>query len=152
MEAMDPYESASVQYDDWKGTVAGDNADFRSFEELLDIDRKKWRVLVIDISMGGGHQTLVAYGVSSETSYVDLEEIIRDGRTIVLTTLKTYHHSPGGHADTNPPAPLVTPVERATDFIAHGFKRFHMCLVSRSIPEGANFDNMDFIDTEGNEG
>jgi hypothetical protein len=152
MEAINPYESASVQYNDWHGTVAGDDVDMRSFEQLLDIDRDKWRVLLIDITMGGGHQTLVAYGVSAETSYTDLEDIIEDGRTIVLTTLKTYDYQVDGHADTNPPAPPVIPVEKATDFIAYGFKRFHMRLVSRNLPAGAKFDNMDFIDTDGNEG
>lgn len=152
MEKMNPYESANVQYNDWKGTVAGDDADFSSFEQLLDIDREKWRVLVVDVTIGGGHQTLVAYGVAGSTSYVDLEDIIKDGRTIVLTTLKTYDYSIKGHADTNPPVPATIPVEKATDFIAYGFKRFHMRLVSRNIPEGARFENMDFIDIEGIEG
>lgn len=152
MEEMNPYESASVQYNDWEGTVAGDDVDFRSFEQLLDIDREKWRVLVVDVTLGGGHQTLVAYGVAGSTSYNDLEDIIEDGRTIVLTTLKTYNYSPKGHVDTNPPAPATIPVEKATDFIAYGFKRFHMRLVSRNIPAGARFENMDFIDTEGIEG
>jgi hypothetical protein len=152
MEAMNPYESASVQYNDWEGTVAGDDVDFRSFEQLLDIDREKWRVLVLDVTIGGGHQTLVAYGVAGSTSYKDLEDIIDDGRTIVLTTLKTYDYSIEGHADTNPPAPPTIPIEKATDFIAYGFKRFHMRLVSRNIPAGARFENMDFIDTDGNEG
>jgi hypothetical protein len=152
MEAINPYESASVQYNDWEGTVAGDDVDMRSFEQLLEIDKEKWRVLLIDITMGGGHQTLVAYGVSATTSYADLEDIIEDGRSIVLTTLKTYDSSIEGHADTNPPAPPTIPVEKATDLIAYGFKRFHMRLVSRNIPADARFENMDFIDTEGHEG
>jgi hypothetical protein len=152
MQAINPYDPASVQYNDWSGTVAGDDVDMRSFEQLLGIDREKWRILFVEITMGGGHQTLVAFGVSAQTTYADLEAIVQQGRSIVLTTLKTFDSQINGHADTNPPAPPVIPVEKATDFIAYGFKRFHMKLISRSIPEGARFENTDFIDIEGNEG
>lgn len=77
---------------------------------------------------------------------------MEDGRTLVLTTLKTYNYSIQGHADTNPPTPPTLTIEKATDFIAYGFKRFHMRLVSRNIPAGARFENIDFIDTDGIEG
>lgn len=152
MEKYNPYEPASVQYNDWTGTVAGDDVDFRSFEELLGIDSEKWRVLAIEIISGGGHQTLLAFGVSNVSGFTDLQRMVDEGRSIVLTCIKTLDYSVEGHADTNPPAPPALPVSSATDFIAYGFKRFHMKLISRNVPRGARFETTDYIDTEGIEG
>lgn len=152
MEQYNPYEPANVQYDDWTGTVAGDRVEFNRFEQLLGIDSDKWRVLVIEIISGGGHQTLIAYGVSNVSGFSDLQEIVDSGRTIVLTSIKTLDYRISGHVDTNPPAPPVMPVESATDFLAYGFKRFHLKLVSKSVPKGAKFETAIYIDTDGNEG
>jgi hypothetical protein len=152
MDTYDPYEAAAVQYDDWTGTVAGDRVEFDRFEKLLGIDNEKWRVLVIEIISGGGHQTLIAYGVSKVSGFSDLQEIVDDGRTIVLTSIKTLDYRISGHVDTNPPAPPIMPVESATDFLAYGFKRFHLKLVSKSLPKDAKFETTTYIDTDGNEG
>jgi hypothetical protein len=148
MEEMRPYEPASMQYDDWTGTVAGDDVDIRKFEDLLGVDKTKWRILHIEILILGGHQSIEAYGVSRETTYSDLEEIVASGRTIILTLVKHIHFDPSLVADTNPPAPLALPVVSATEFIGYGFKRFQMKLVSRNIPKRAEFEFINYEDAE----
>jgi len=145
---MRPYEPASMQYDDWTGTVAGDDVDMRKFEDLLGVDKTKWRILHVEVLIFGGHQSIEAYGVSRETTYVDLEEIVSSSRTIILTLVKHIDFDPSVVADTNPPAPLGFPVVSATEFIGYGFKRFQMKLVSKNIPKGAEFEFIHYEDAE----
>lgn len=145
---IDPYDPASVQYDDWKGSLAGDERDMRDWEELLGIDKDRWRLIYLKIYISGGIQWIEPYAVSADTSYGDLEALVNSGRPIQLTHLDgiEYHHP--DHSDFNPPIPEQLPIQSATDFLRFAFKRFEMKFTYRHIPEGATFEEVDVAETE----
>lgn len=148
---INPYAPAAVQYDDWRGSLAGDGVDMVQVEQFLGVDRNVWRLLHIDITIYGGSQTIEPYAISAMTSYVDLEDIVDSGNAIQLTRLGSIEYHPPGHADTNPPPPLSQPVISATEFLGYGFKRLAIKMTSRHIPEGARFEYVDVPDQEGSE-
>jgi hypothetical protein len=133
----DLLESASVQYGDWRGTVAGDNVDMRNVGEFLGIDRSKHRVLAIDVTIYGGSQDLIAYGVSADQGWDELQATTDRGEPIRCRVVKRIERNPAEHFDTNPPPPLSLPVVSATEYLAHGFKRLHIRLITRSLPPGS---------------
>ena len=127
---IDPYQTASVQYNDWMGTVAGDQSDTQDWEELL------------------GSQWIEPYVISADTSYDDLQGIVNSGQPIVLTHLEGIEYHFPDHSDTNPPRPRVLPIVSAAEFISHAFKRFEIKLVYRHIPPEATFEVVDISDSE----
>jgi hypothetical protein len=133
----DLLERAAVQYGDWEGTVAGDNVDMHNVCEFLGIDRDRYRVLAIDISIYGGHQQLTAYGVPAEQGWDALEAITNRGEPIRCGVLAEIEFSPADHADTNPPPPLSLPVLSPAEFLGHGFKRLQIRLITRTLPPGS---------------
>ena len=140
---MDPYDPASVQYDDWTGSIAGDEADMQDWEELLGIDKDRWRLLHLKITLSGGSQWIEPYVVSAETSYKDLRRIVESGNPILLTRLDGIEYHLPDHFDTNPPHPSTMPVLSATDFLGHAFKRLQIRLTFRHIPPGATFEEVE---------
>lgn len=130
-------ESASVQYDDWTGTIAGDDVDMGNVCEFLGIDRSANRVLALDITIYGGSQRLTAYGVSADCGWDELERITSRGEPIRCRVLKEIESDPAEHFDTNPPPPLSVPVVSATEYLGYGFKRLHVRLITRSLPPGS---------------
>lgn len=145
---IDPYEPAAVQYNDWKGTVAGDEADMSSWEEYLGIDREIWRLLYLTIHIYGGHQSITPYVVSAETSYNDLENMVNSDQPIVLARLAGIDYDYPNHSDFNPPRPASFPITTATDFLIHAFKRLEIKFVYRHIPVGAIFDLVEISDID----
>ncbi len=133
----DLLEPASVQYGDWKGTVSGDDVDMHDVSEFLGIDRNKHRVLAIDVSIYGGRQHLIAYGVPAYQGWDKLESIAARGEPIRCRVLAQIESDPADHFDTNPPEPLSLPVVSPTEFLSHGFKRVHIRLITRSLPPGS---------------
>lgn len=133
----DLLETASVQYDDWTGTVAGDGVDMHDVSEFLGINRAEDRVLAIDVSIYGGHQHLTAWGVSGDKGWDALQAITDRGEAIRCRVLAEIEFDPATNFDTNPPPPLSLPVMSATEFLGHGFKRLQIRLVTRSLPPGA---------------
>jgi hypothetical protein len=130
-------EPASVQYNDWRGTVAADGVDMRDVAEFLAIDREQYRVLAVDVSIYGGHQHLTAWGVPADQGWDALQAIVDSGEPIRCRALAEIEYDPAHNFDTNPPPPLSTPVVSATEFLGHGFKRLQIRLVDRSLPPGA---------------
>jgi len=145
---IDPYQTASVQYNDWMGTVAGDQSDTQDWEELLGIDTERWRLLHVTIYFSGGSQWIEPYVISADTSYDDLQGIVNSGQPIVLTHLEGIEYHFPDHSDTNPPRPRVLPIVSAAEFISHAFKRFEIKLVYRHIPPEATFEVVDISDSE----
>lgn len=129
-------EAASVQYDDWTGEVAADEVDGRELEVFLGIDRSKWRLLAVDVTVYGGHQEVHGYGVPASQTWSDLEARVRSDQPIIVHLLGSLDYDPH-HGDTNPPAPLSTPVISAGELVGHGFKRLHIRLRSRNLPQGS---------------
>jgi hypothetical protein len=113
----DLLKPAAVQYGDWKGTVAGDDVDMRDVCEFLGIDRDKYRVLALDVSIYGGNQHLVAYGVPADQGYVELEATTDRGEPIRCQVLAEIEFDPANNFDTNPPPPLSLPVVSPTEFL-----------------------------------
>ena len=72
MWESDLLEPASVQYGDWKGTVAGDDVDMRDVCEFFGIDPSEHRVLAVDVTIYGGNQVLTAYGVAADQGWDEL--------------------------------------------------------------------------------
>ena len=143
-----PFDPASVQYDDWTGTIAGDVADMRHLEELLGINRETWRLLYVTIYFSGFGQSIEPYVVSADTSYDDLEATVARGEPIVVTHLQGIDYDFPNHSDTNPPRPESLPILSAVDFLTHGFKRLELKLHFRFIPENARFEVVEITDSE----
>jgi hypothetical protein len=143
-----PFEPASVQYDDWTGSIAGDAVDMGNWEELLGVDRTRWRLLHLKIIMSGFGQSIDPYAVSFDTTYADLQRMVDSGEPIVLTHLAGLEYDYPDHSDTNPPRPATLPVLSATDFIAHAFKRLEVKLTSRHIPSGATFEEVELSEQD----
>lgn len=137
MWTEDLLEPASVQYGDWSGTVAGDNVDMRSINEILGVDRDKYRILAVDVSIYGGRQHLVAYGVPSDQGWGVLQAIADRGEPIRCRVVADIEAGPEGHFDTNPPAPPSAPVTTPTDLFAYAFKRLQIRILTRSLPPGS---------------
>jgi hypothetical protein len=130
-------EPASVQYDDWTGTVAGDGVDMHDVSEFLGINRDEDRVLAIDVSIYGRHQHLTAWGVSGDTGWDALQATTGRGEPIRCRVLAEIEWDPANNYDTNPPPPLSLPVVSTTEFLGHGFKRLQIRLTTRHLPPGA---------------
>ena len=130
-------QPAGVQYDDWVGEVAGDTVDTVQLETFLGVDRDAWRLLLVDVTVYGGHQTIVGYVIPAGTTYRDLEAIVAAGNPIDVHPTDPVEYRPAEHFDTNPPAPLSFPVVGAGELIGHGFKRLHIRLRNRHVPPGA---------------
>ena len=141
-EPKNIHEHAHVQYDDYTGTIAGDERDLDGVEKLLGIDRDIWRLLAIDISISGGSQYLTPYVIPSSTTYADLEDLTAEARPILLTELPSIEKHIRDHIDTNPPRVNDDRIVEPLEFLLFGFKRLQIRLVSRHIPEGALFTTM----------
>lgn len=133
----DLLEDASVQYGDWKGTVAGDDADMISVGEFFGIDQSERRLLAIDVNIYGGRQRLTAYGVSADQGWAELEAITNRGEPIRCSVLTEIEADPAEHSDSNPPPPLSLPIVSATEYLGSGFKRLHIRLITRNLPPGS---------------
>ena len=140
---INPYDRASVQYDDWTGSIAGDEADMQHWEKYLGIDEDRWRLLHLIIAFSGGSQWITPYVVSAQTSYEDLQRMVDSDNPIRLTRLEGIEYHYPGEFDTNPPRPSTIPVVSATDFLGHAFKRLEIKLTFRHIPEGATFEEVE---------
>lgn len=133
-------DMAAVQYDDWVGTLAADEADLHPITDLLGVDREKWFLLVVEVSVFGGSQSIVGYAVPAEVDYTSLEAQIRStGRIEVVRVVET-HEDPSDHEDTNPPDSPVRPITWATDLLAFGFKRFHLRMQWKPQGFGDSYD------------
>ena len=129
-------EVATVQYGDWMGEVAADEVDGHELEAFLGFDSTKWRLLVVDITVYGGYQEVHGYGVPASQTWSDLEDRVRANQPVIVHHLGLVDYDPH-HGDTNPPAPLSTPVISAGELVGHGFKRLHIRLRSRNLPPGS---------------
>ena len=145
---IDPYEAAHVQYDDWHGSIAGDETDLANWENFLGIDSTKWRLLFISIYFGGGNQWLEPYVIEAQLTRNDLDELVKSGQPIRLIHLDGIEYQYPGHSDFNPPAPANLPVISATEFLIHAFKRLEIKLVFKSIPEHAKFQVVELSELE----
>jgi len=134
MWESDLLEPASVQYGDWKGTVAGDDVDMRDVCEFFGIDPSEHRVLAVDVTIYGGNQVLTAYGVAADQGWDELAAITERGERIQCRVLKAIEFEPAEDFDTNPPPPLSVPVVSATEYLGYGFKRLHIRLTTRDLP------------------
>lgn len=135
-------EPASVQYGDWKGTFSGDEIDHpRDTEAILGVDIEKWRLIAIDLLTSGGSQWLSAYGVPAKTSYADFEAMVDNGQKIGLTRVAHIEFELAQEDfDTNPPPPESRPVKSPMEFLAHGFKRSNLRMLTRNLPPGAELE------------
>ena len=109
----------------------------RSINEILGVDRDKHRVLAVDVSIYGGRQHLIAYGVPGDQGWDVLQALAERGEPIRCRVVADIESGPEGHFDTNPPAPPSMPIETPTDFLALGFKRLQIRLLTRSLPPGS---------------
>lgn len=131
-------ESASVQYGDLKGTLAGDEVDSSGgVAAVLGIDQKEWQILVVEFSCYGGTQYLRAWGVHWDVGgWEGLEKMISEKGQVEVTLLIDRSQNLAGHADTNPPLqPTEGKFGLVGDFLVYGFKRLNGRLISRNIPD-----------------
>lgn len=130
-------DNASVQYDDFKGSLAGDKVDHADLATTLGIDNGQWQLLVTEFSCYGGTQYLKAWGVPAELGgWNGLEKMIAERGQVEVTLLIDRSQKLEGHADTNPPArPASGRFGLLGDLLVYGFKRLNGRLVSRDIPD-----------------
>ena len=79
---------------------------------------------------------MIAYGVPPGTTYDYLEALVASGEPIRVTVVSEIDLPIPDHGDSNPPAPVHLAVQSATELLVHGFKRFHLRMLTRALPEG----------------
>src|SRR4051812_23118781 len=121
-------EPASTQYDKWVGTVAGDAVDLHSLGELLGLDTEKWDLVVVDLNVDGGYQSITGWATTrKDAEYENRKQILAEsGGVLEVTKVVDHHEEPHDHADTNPPASPALPITWASELVALGFKRLHI--------------------------
>lgn len=118
---------ASTQYGTWEGTLSGDEVDMHSLAELLGVDEGRWSLLVVDVYVDGGSQSIDGWAVPAGMDGYDiLRRQIKDTGRIDVVKVVERNEEPHDHSDTNPPDPPVVPLTYVTDLIAFGFKRLHI--------------------------
>lgn len=123
----DLHAVASTQYDEWIGTVAADSVDFATMEQLLGIDQKAWHLVVVDVFVYGGDQTIVAYGVPTGGNLpAGLQSQVEATGVVEVTRLLEVSEPLHGHVDTNPPPAPALPIRWASELFVFGFKRLHI--------------------------
>jgi hypothetical protein len=100
-------DRASTQYDDWQGSVAGDEVDGHGLGRMLGIDDSDWMVVLVRISIHGGSQFVTAWGIDGDWSTYAAKAAA--GRIEVTRLVHQVEH-PHGHADTNPPRAPASPI------------------------------------------
>lgn len=130
-------DAASVQYGDFKGTLAGDEVDLIGLANALGINQDEWQLLVVEFTCYGGSQALRAWGVRRNIGgWEGLEAMIAATGQVEVTLLVDRSQRLAQHADTNPPArPAGAAFGLLGDLFVFGFKRFVGRLVSRNIPD-----------------
>ena len=124
-------ERASVQNDEWVGTAAADDVDLQPVEELLGLSRSKWRLVVVELHVDGGRQSIVAYAVPAAAGgHEAMKRAITKDHRIEVTKVFDSSGDPGDRTDTNPPEAAVLPITSASDLVALGFKRLVVRLLS----------------------
>ena len=123
-------ERASTQYDKWLGTVAADDVDMHSLGELIGVDTSEWDLVVVDLHVDGGYQSITGWATPREEAGYDVRKRLLDesGR-LEVTRVVDWNEEPHAHADTNPPPPFVLPMTWASEVIASGFKRLHIRII-----------------------
>ena len=129
-------DDASVQYDDLRGTLAGDEVDLGGLAPVLGID-EMWQLLVVEFSCYGGTQHLRAWGIHRDVGgWEGLERMIADKGRVEVTLLGDRSQRLEGQTDTNPPSPPADGrFGLVGDFLVYGFKRLNGRLISRNIPD-----------------
>lgn len=124
-------EPASAQYDKWVGTAAADDVDMHSLGKLLGLDTEKWDLVVVDLSVNGGYQSITGWATKREDGeYENRKQILAaSGGVLEVTKVIDCHEEPHDHADTNPPRPPALPITWASEVVALGFKRLQIRLV-----------------------
>lgn len=125
-------EPAGVQYNEWVGTFAADGVDMRDLEEFIGVDGAKWSLIVVDIHIYGGSQTIIGYAIPAlDRAYKELEkQIVERGRIEVTRVAEIRFRPEAGHWDTNPPRPLSTPILGVGELLTYGFKRLQLRLLN----------------------
>jgi hypothetical protein len=126
--AYNLYRTATVQYDDWTGTIAADESDHYKVAELLGVDRDEWFLIAVEIHVWGGSQTITGYAVPRSWTMQALIDEAASTHRVEVTKVVEINFDPHRHADTNPPSPIVLPISSAADLIAIGFKRLEIVL------------------------
>lgn len=126
-------DRASVQYDEWLGTVAADGVDFNRLESFLGIERDAWRLVVVDVLIFGGGQSILAWALPAADGNYESVKRAAEAGLVEVTKVVERDELPADHDDTNPPAPPVLPLTWAMDLLALGFKRLHIRM--ENIPE-----------------
>ena len=109
--------SAQVRWNDYVGTAAADDAnavlDSRSLYEIADLDRERWTVVGIDLSLGDVAEPIVVYAVDRTTEPDPAEG--GDGDEVVVTA---FHLGSSTRLD---------------DFLREAFQRISVRLVSSTV-------------------
>lgn len=139
--SIDLTEPASVQYSEWRGTFAADDVDMGHLEDFFGIDRKVWRIIVVDITIYGGTQEAIAYGVPNQIGYAEIEALHAAGSPLPMKIIGTIDYDPDtDRDDTNPPRPLSMPAISATELLGHAFKRLQLRFTTAHLPNGIQFE------------
>lgn len=107
--------SAQVRWNDYVGTAAADDAgvvlDSRSLYEIADLDRDRWAIVGIDLSLGGPAEPVVVYAFDRSVAPdvgEDVEEIPVEAFHLAAST-------------------------RLDDFLSEAFQRVSVRLVSTMV-------------------
>lgn len=127
----DLFESADVQYGDYKGTVAVDITDMHGLAEYLGFDPLRDLILRVDITNYGGLQRIQAFITDLEDGNMqDILDKAKRGEAIHVRQVEVMEWSPDGHSDTNPPRLTQFPIKSISELIEHAFKRLHITLIA----------------------
>lgn len=116
---------ASVRWNDYVGTAAADDADAltstRSLYSLAGLDRERWTILGVDLSILEANPQVTIYGVDRQAleleSEGDIEELGRRRGSIPVTAFQLDGET------------------RVAAFLGDAFKRVAVRLIARGVRE-----------------
>jgi len=124
-------EPAHVLNDEWVGTAAADDVDLKPVAEMLGLSRGEWRLVVVELHVDGGDQSIVAYAVrNAEGGYEAMKRAITRDHRIEVTKVFDSSEVPADHIDTNPPDAPALPITSPSDLVALGFNRLVIRLLN----------------------
>jgi hypothetical protein len=129
-------EPAHTQYEYWLGTLSGDEVDMTSLGELLGVGTEDWRLIAVEAEVDGGDHFIRAWGIPSSMSYDDIQHALGAEGGLGVTRIVEVEYVLPGRISTNPPPPVIIPINTVADLFSFGFKRLDIKFRER-------FDNYD---------
>lgn len=132
-------EPAHTQYEFWLGTLSGDEVNMSSLGDLLGIDTDDWRLIAVEAEVDGGDHYIRAWGIPSSMSYGNIQRELETEEGLGVTRILEVAYILPGRVNTNPPPPIIRPINTVADLVSFGFKRLDIKFRERFDRDDADY-------------